>query len=103
MTKIPPHYAESRALARRYGTTYYWAAQALPRVRRRHVYALYGFCRYADEIVDGPNRGTPAQRAGALAGLEAGFQNAWAGGEASLPVLAALVESMKILGLGQGR
>jgi 15-cis-phytoene synthase len=99
MTRTPPYYAESRALARRYGTTYYWAAQALPRARRRHVYALYGFCRYADEIVDGAKGGTPAQRARALAGLEASFQTAWAGGEASTQVLAALVESMKILGL----
>ena len=37
---------------RRHGTTYFWATQVLPRDKRPHVDALYGFCRYADEIVD---------------------------------------------------
>ncbi len=45
-------YASCRALNKRYGTTYYWATFALPRVKRHHVWALYGFCRYADDIVD---------------------------------------------------
>ncbi len=45
-------YARCRALNKRYGTTYYWATFALPRVKRHHVWALYGFCRYADDIVD---------------------------------------------------
>ena len=45
-------YAQCRELTRRHGTTYYWATQLLPRRSRPHVYALYGFCRYADDIVD---------------------------------------------------
>lgn len=45
-------YDRCRALNRRHGTTYYWAAQLLPRVKRHHVHALYGFCRHADDIVD---------------------------------------------------
>ena len=45
-------YERCRQLTRAYGTTYYWATQALPKAKRPHVYALYGFCRYADDIVD---------------------------------------------------
>jgi phytoene synthase len=45
-------YDECRALNKRYGTTYYWSTFALPRVKRHHVHALYGFCRRADDIVD---------------------------------------------------
>lgn len=45
-------YAHCRALNRRYGTTYYWSSFALPKVKRHHVWALYGFCRHADDIVD---------------------------------------------------
>jgi phytoene synthase len=59
-------YAECRRLNREYGTTYYWATYALPRVKRHHVHALYGFCRYADEIVDDPTFGTTPERADAL-------------------------------------
>ncbi|HEV2895341.1 MAG TPA: phytoene/squalene synthase family protein, partial [Actinomycetota bacterium] len=36
----------------RHGRTYYLATLLLPRWKRRHVHALYGFARYADEIVD---------------------------------------------------
>ncbi len=37
---------------KRHGTTYYWSTKVLPRDKQRHVHALYGFCRYADDIVD---------------------------------------------------
>ena len=40
-------YRRCRELNRRYGTTYYWATFALPRVKRHHVWALYGFWRMA--------------------------------------------------------
>jgi phytoene synthase len=45
-------YAHCRALNRRYGTTYYWSTQLLPAIKRHHVHALYGFTRFADDIVD---------------------------------------------------
>ena len=56
-------YAECRRLNRRSGTTYYWSTMVLPAVKRHHVHALYGFCRHADDIVDGP--APPGERAGA--------------------------------------
>jgi len=40
-------YERCRRLNRRYGTTYYWSTFLLPRVKRHHVHALYGFCRHA--------------------------------------------------------
>ena len=57
-------YARCRELARRHGTTYYWSTKALPAVKRHHVWALYAFCRRADDIVDdlGPSP-TAARRA----------------------------------------
>lgn len=45
-------YERCRRLHARHGKTYYRAALLLPAWKRRHVYALYGFARYADEIVD---------------------------------------------------
>ena len=41
-----------RHLHRRHGAPYYWATHLLPKVKQHHVHALYGFCRYADDIVD---------------------------------------------------
>jgi 15-cis-phytoene synthase len=45
-------YERCRQLHARHGRTYYLATLLLPRWKRRHVHALYGFTRYADQIVD---------------------------------------------------
>ncbi|MFQ6396394.1 phytoene/squalene synthase family protein [Nocardia sp. KC 131] len=53
-------YARCRRLHVRYGRTYYLATLLLPPWKRPYVHALYGFARYADEIVDS---GPPDARA----------------------------------------
>jgi 15-cis-phytoene synthase len=45
-------YRRCRQLNARHGRTYYLATLLLPRAKRRYVHALYGFARYADDIVD---------------------------------------------------
>ena len=45
-------YAACRELNARHGKTYFLATRLLPAASRPSVHALYGFARYADEIVD---------------------------------------------------
>ena len=45
-------YAECKRLNALHGKTYFLATLLLPKVKRPFVHALYGFARYADEIVD---------------------------------------------------
>jgi phytoene synthase len=45
-------YAECQRLNSLHGKTYYLATLLLPKHKRPYVHALYGFARYADEIVD---------------------------------------------------
>ena len=45
-------YETCRRLNARHGRTYYLATLLLPPAKRPAVHALYGFARYADEIVD---------------------------------------------------
>jgi len=45
-------YAQCRALNARHGRTYFLATLLLPPAKRPYVHALYGFARYADDIVD---------------------------------------------------
>jgi 15-cis-phytoene synthase len=45
-------YEFCRALAAEHGKTYYLATWLLPPAKRPHVWALYGFARWADEFVD---------------------------------------------------
>ena len=45
-------YNECKRLNSLHGKTYYLATLLLPKSKRPYVHALYGFARYADEIVD---------------------------------------------------
>jgi phytoene synthase len=45
-------YEECRRLNASHGRTYYLSTLLLPPAKRPHVHALYGFARYADELVD---------------------------------------------------
>jgi phytoene synthase len=50
--KLRAAYEACRKLNADYGKTYYLASLLLPPAKRPHVWALYGFARYADEFVD---------------------------------------------------
>lgn len=107
MITLDESYARCRRLNQRYGTTYYLSTFALPRVKRHHVWALYAFCRYADDIVDaiddeveGATPGTPpqqivARRAEALRGLADRFHADLAAGRSDDPVLKAVVHTVR--------
>jgi phytoene synthase len=105
VTTLEQSYARCRQLNRRYGTTYYWSTHLLPKVKRHHVHALYGFCRYADDIVDALDsrssalgRGstaTPSQRRTALADFGDRFFVDLAAGRSDDEVLKAVVHTVK--------
>lgn len=87
-------YRLCRRMQRRHDPTYYWATRRLPSEVRPAVYALYGFVRGADEIVDGPGRpATPEARREALDRWEAELEQGLAAGRSEHPVVAALVDA----------
>src|SRR4051794_3286927 len=60
-------YEASRRMLRRHDPTYYLATRRLPAGLRPATYALYGYVRTADQLVDGPRRPpTPDDRRAAL-------------------------------------
>jgi 15-cis-phytoene synthase len=88
-------YARCRELNKRYGTTYYWSTKVLPRVKQHHVWALYGFCRYADDIVDDLGPAPVEQRAQALADFGDRFFVDLDKGHSDDPVLKAVVHTVR--------
>ena len=77
-------YEECKRLNALHGKTYYLATLLLPKAKRPFVHALYGFARYADEIVDDlASTLTDAEKAaelktwgeGVLSGLKNGDSN----------------------------
>jgi 15-cis-phytoene synthase len=103
---VPPDlaaaYARCRSLTRRHGTTYFWATQLLPARCRPHVYALYGFCRHADDLVD-ERADLPVEvRAGALDDLGRRLRAAFAGAPvdpSADPVVAAVAHTEDVHGI----
>ena len=91
-------YAHCRTLNKRYGTTYYLSTYALPRVKRHHVWALYAFCRHADDIVDEFNDAQPAQRAAALSAFGERFFADLEQGCSDDIVLKAVVHTVRAFG-----
>jgi phytoene synthase len=92
-------YATCRELNRRHGTTYYWSTMVLPRVKRHHVWALYGFCRYADDIVDDLGPTTVEVREKALRDLGDHLFVDLEAGTSDDPVLKAVVHTARAFSL----
>jgi phytoene synthase len=88
-------YLRCRELHARHGRTYYLATQLLPAARRPYVWALYGFARYADEIVDDLTPGdSPARRAHRLTEWSAGRLAELRTGVSADPIGMAMVDTV---------
>ncbi|CAM5271539.1 phytoene synthase [Streptomyces spiroverticillatus] len=87
-------YRRCRRLNARHGRTYFLATRLLPVERRPAVHALYGFARWADDIVDDlHSAASPAQRAAALDELDARLRAGLAGQPTDEPVVRALADT----------
>ena len=96
MVTLEQSYEQCRLLNKRSGTTYYWSTHLLPNVKRHHVHALYGLCRYADDIVDDMGSdATNDQRAAALKAFENRFFADLEKGRSDDPVLKAVVHTFR--------
>ena len=93
-------YERCRQLHARHGRTYYLATLLLPRWKRRHVHALYGFTRYADEIVD--DLASTLDGAGQAAALRSWGERFFAGlpgAPCDDPVLPAVLHTVRAFDL----
>jgi phytoene synthase len=93
--RLRASYERCRELNAAHGKTYYLATLLLPPAKRPYVHALYGFARYADEIVD--------DLASTLSGQEkADWLGSWSDrfyadlrrGRSDDPVCAAVVDTV---------
>jgi phytoene synthase len=88
-------YLRCRDLHARHGRTYYLATRLLPAARRPYVWALYGFARYADEIVDDLSVDTPpTQRARRLTEWSAQRMQELRAGASVDPIGMAMVDTV---------
>ena len=100
MTTLEASYARCKELNRAYGTTYYASTFLLPSAKRPHVHALYGFCRYADDIVDDLGPAPTAERAAALADFGDRVARDLATGASDDLVLKAVIDTVTRFDIG---
>ncbi|ARP68910.1 phytoene synthase [Streptomyces pluripotens] len=87
-------YTRCRELNARHGRTYFLATRLLTPGQRPAVHALYGFARWADDIVDSlDDTAGPDVRAAALDRLAADLARGLAGGTGAEPVVRALADT----------
>ena len=88
-------YEECKRLNSLHGKTYYLATLLLPKAKRPFVHALYGFARYADEIVD--DLASPLsdqEKADLLRAWSSGIIEDLRRGDSSDPIGMALVDTV---------
>lgn len=89
-------YERCRALNAEHGKTYYLATLLLPPQKRPYVHALYGFARYADEIVDDLDSTlSTAEKAAWLQDWSATFFADLEAGASEDPVCMAVVDTVR--------
>lgn len=72
-------YAACRELTRRHGKSFYLASFTLPKPQRLALYALYAFCRNADDLVDEGAARSPETIRFALDGMRSRLLGLYAG------------------------
>ncbi|MCM2416161.1 phytoene/squalene synthase family protein [Streptomyces sp. RKAG290] len=93
-------YRTCRRLNARHGKTYFLATRLLPVERRPAVHALYGFARWADDIVDDLASGATAEeRTRALRGLQERLDEGLRRGTSAEPVIRALAHTGAVYGI----
>jgi len=95
-TALRASYEACRQLNASHGKTYYLATLLLPAWKRPYVHALYGFARYADEIVDDLGSTlTDAQKADWLIGWGEQFVRDVEAGGSDHEISRAVVDTVR--------
>ena len=94
--ELAASYEECKRLNSLHGKTYYLATLLLPAAKRPYVHALYGFARYADEIVDDlASTLSPQEKADVLRSWSSEVLQGLQEGSSSDAVGRALVDTAK--------
>ena len=96
---LPESYDLCRRIQKSHSKTYHFSTRLLPPEVRPHVYALYAFMRYADEIVDNPGAQSLEEQHTALDAFEHETMAAVAGERTINPVLHAYANTVRARGI----
>jgi phytoene synthase len=81
----------ARVMTAFFSKSFYFSASLLPREKRWATFALYGFCRYIDNLSDNPNGRTPEQIRKTLQALKWELKTAYQRGTSEHPVIKPFI------------
>jgi len=86
-----PAFHHARHQTAYYSRSFYLSARFLPKERRWATYALYGYCRYADNLIDNPRNRTPEELAQEIEHFSEELRIAYRTGESEHPVVRPFI------------
>lgn len=84
-------FEHARQITAYFAKSFYLSASLLPREKRWATYAVYGFCRYADNLIDNRRDRTAAEILREVEFLEAELRTAYRTGESEHPILRPFI------------
>ena len=88
-------FIHARHLTAHFAKSFYFSARILPTDRRWATYAVYGFCRYADNLIDSPRGRTPDELFAEVEALRQELVICHRTGESEHSVMRAFAPVMK--------
>ena len=92
-------FAYARKITAHYSKSFYFSAQMLPREQRWATFALYGFCRHCDNLIDTPRQRTETEILGEIQRLTEELQIAYNTGESQDPIIRVFILVAKAYGI----
>ena len=96
-TELDIAYRHCQRIAKEHAKNFYYAFRILPSRKRDAIYAAYAFCRYCDDIADGPRPLDEKRRL--LEETRTLLARSLDGGETEGPVFAALSDAADVFGI----
>ena len=93
--EIQNSYKYCKEITRKYAKSFFFATQFLPPVKKQATYALYGFCRYSDNLVDDNSFLDVETLRGKTHDWRVELKNALAHNISTHPILPALIDTCR--------
>ena len=92
-------FEHARRITAYYSKSFYFSARMLPSEQRWATYALYGFCRHCDNLIDIPRQRTEREILREIQSVGEELQIAYDTGESEHPVIRAFILVAKSYGI----
>ncbi|MBN2410720.1 phytoene/squalene synthase family protein [candidate division KSB1 bacterium] len=91
MKSNPSAFRYARHITAKYSKSFYISTRLLPKQKQWATFALYGFCRYADNLIDNPRSRSHSEILHEVEFLERELEIGYRTGESEHPILSSFI------------